>query len=275
MTVSSGAWSRYASSKAASRVSSTTWSSRTTRRCRPGPRWTWRARSPDRSNATSFRRHCQVHLHEIKTPAQPVCCGLRAAPALRPRPPTGSLDGGRLKTSQMGHLPPETRTRETIVGIGLGIVLVVLGLILVLKVLNFDMDFVHANTLALDAVDRWHRRADRSAGHEPPTALDARRRGATARRPLPARRTPVKLPGQALSFQSHEHAWRIVSVSQEDFAEVTTYRCATCSAVSSTGPICSALTANVESRAFIRVRVPRAPSTGSTSGSAITGSPTR
>jgi hypothetical protein len=65
---------------------------------------------------------------------------------------------------------------------------------------------------------------------------------------------PRQHPGQALSFQLHEHAWRIVSVSQQEFAEVTESRCATCSAVAFSGPIRSALTASAVSRAFIRVR---------------------
>ena len=58
------------------------------------------------------------------------------------------------------------------------------------------------------------------------------------------------------STRPHEHDWRTVSVSQEDFVEVTESLCATCSAVSFSGPLASALTASAESRAFIRVRFP-------------------
>lgn len=158
---------------------------------------------------------------------------------------------------------------------GIGIILVVLAPILVRNVLNFDIGFVHGNALRWTPVDRRHHRVDPPARHEPPATLDARRRVATARRHAPAPLTPVvKRPGQALPSQSHEHTWRIVSVSQEEFARVTKCRCATCSAISFSGPICSALTANAESRAFIRVRFSGAPSTGSTSRPAIRGSST-
>lgn len=62
---------------------------------------------------------------------------------------------------------------------------------------------------------------------------------------------------------SHEHDWRIVSITQEELVEVTEWICATCSAVSFSGPIGSAVTARAESRAFIRVMLPSAASTES------------
>ena len=62
------------------------------------------------------------------------------------------------------------------------------------------------------------------------------------------------------SGRSHQHDWRIVSVSQEEFVEVTEWLCATCSAVSFSGPIGSPLTARAESRAFVRVLLPSAAS---------------
>ena len=67
----------------------------------------------------------------------------------------------------------------------------------------------------------------------------------------------MDLPAPELGpARSHEHDWRVVSVSHEDFVEVTECLCATCSAVSFTGPVHSAVTASAESRAFIRVRFP-------------------
>jgi hypothetical protein len=79
-----------------------------------------------------------------------------------------------------------------------------------------------------------------SAGPEPPAKLRA---------PRAVERSGVPRPGRP-----HEHVWRLVSVSRPELAEVAQHRCATCSAVSFSGTVRSALTACVESRAFIKVR---------------------